>query len=130
LIYVVDPLFDKQPYGLTRLPPFEGARRMPVAAGPDGHFDHLEPGSRAFLAAHAFAGVHLVLNIWENYLGHPIRWFFDETFRRLEIIPLVDWENAQAGYGFLELGYSRVDGVERPYALNLDTIAHEVGHFI
>jgi len=130
LVYVVDPLFDKQPYGLTWLPPFEGARRMATRAGPDGHFDHLEPGSRAFLAVHAYACVHLVLDVWQGYLGHPIRWFFGETFRRLEIIPLVDWENAQAGYGFLELGYSRTDGVERPYALNLDTIAHEVGHLI
>src|SRR5436305_1051415 len=34
------------------------------------------------------------------------------------------------GYGYLELGYSEIGGVLRPYALNFDTIAHEIGHFI
>ncbi|WP_159592964.1 hypothetical protein [Chelativorans xinjiangense] len=130
MMYVADPLFDKQPYGSTWLPPFDGARRGPVQAGPDRHFDHLDPQARSFLAVHAYACVHFVLGIWQSYLGHPVRWFFDQTFERLEIVPLVDWENAQAGYGFLELGYSRVDGIDRPYALNLDTIAHEVGHLI
>ncbi|MCT7377879.1 hypothetical protein [Chelativorans salis] len=130
MMYVADPLFDKQPYGSTWLPPFDGARRRPARSGPDRHFDNYDPQDRSFLAVHAYACVRFVLGVWQSYLGHPVRWFFDQTFERLEIIPLVDWENAQAGYGFLELGYSRVGGVMHPYALNLDTIAHEVGHFI
>jgi len=129
-MYVADPLFDKVPYGSTSLPPFDGARRAPVQPGPDRHFDNLDWNSRAFLAAHAYACVHRVLAIWQSYLGRPVRWFFRDTFERLEIVPLVDWENAQAGYGFLELGYSLVDGVRHPYALNFDTIAHEMGHLI
>jgi len=129
-IYVADPLFDKTPYGSTMLPPFDGARRAPLRSGPDRHFDHLDWTSRGFLAAHAYACARFVLEIWQSYLGRPVRWFFAETFERLEIVPLADWQNAQAGYGFLELGYSLVDGVRRPYALNFDTIAHEMGHLI
>ncbi|ACP25763.1 hypothetical protein NGR_c20000 [Sinorhizobium fredii NGR234] len=130
LMYVVDPLSDKQPYGLDRLPPFDGARRSPAGPGPDRHFDNVSPTSREFLSVHAYACVHFVLDIWQSYLGRPVRWFFDQTFPRLEIVAFVNWDNAQAGYGFLELGCSDTDGILRPYALNFDTIAHEVGHLI
>ncbi|MDX0755742.1 hypothetical protein GOD62_08435 [Sinorhizobium medicae] len=129
-MYVVDPVQDKEPYGLDRLPPFHGALRLPAAPGPDRHFDNLSPDSRAFLPVHAYACVHFVLNIWQSYLGRPVRWFFDQTFPRLEIVAFVNWDNAQAGYGFLELGCSDIDGIKRPYALNFDTIAHETGHLI
>ena len=129
-MYVADPLYEKQPYGFANLPPFVGTKRAPVRPGPDRHFDNIDPTSRPFLAVHAYACVRFVLDIWQSYLGRPVRWFFDQTFPRLEIVPFVDWDNAQAGYGFLELGCSDVDGILRPYALNFDTIAHEVGHLI
>ncbi|ULJ74826.1 hypothetical protein [Rhizobium gallicum] len=129
-MYVVDPLFDKQPYGLSRLPPFDGATRPPTMPGPDRHFDSLDPRSRSYLGVHAYACVHFVIDIWRSYLGRPVRWFFDQTYPRLEIVPFLEWSNAQAGYGFLELGCSRAGGVERPFALNFDTIAHEIGHLI
>ena len=129
-MYVVDPLYDKEPYGFDRLPPFGGATLPPARPGPDRHFDNIAPNSRAFLAVHAYACAHFVLNVWQGYIGRPIRWFFDQTFPRLEIVAFVNWDNAQAGYGFLELGRSESDGIRRPYALNLDTIAHEVGHLI
>ncbi|OHV78065.1 hypothetical protein [Ensifer sp. LCM 4579] len=129
-MYVVDPLFETRPYGLDRLPPFDGAGHPPVRPGPDRHFDSISPDSREFLPVHAYACVHFVLQIWQSYVGRPIRWFFDQTFPRLEIVARVNWDNAQAGYGFLELGVSDTDGIRRPYALNFDTIAHEVGHLI
>ncbi|PDT84988.1 hypothetical protein [Sinorhizobium sp. BJ1] len=129
-MYVVDPLSDKQPYGFDRLPPFNGAMRSPARPGPDRHFDNVSPTSREFLSVHAYACVHFVLDIWQSYLGRPVRWFFDQTFPRLEIVAFVNWDNAQAGYGFLELGCADTNGVRRPYALNFDTIAHEVGHLI
>ncbi|UJW77064.1 hypothetical protein [Rhizobium sp. SL42] len=129
-MYVADPVDHKQPYGFANLPPFGGAKRAPVRPGPDRHFDNIDPTSRPFLAVHAYACVRFVLDIWQSYLGRRVHWFFDQTFPRLEIIPFVDWDNAQAGYGFLELGCSDVDGILRPYALNFDTIAHEVGHLI
>lgn len=129
-MYVVDPLFDKQPYAFDRLPPYDGPRRAPVRPGPDRHFDNISPNTPEFLPVHAYACVHFVLAIWQSYLGRPVRWFFDQTFPRLEIIAFVNWDNAQAGYGFLELGVSDIDGIRRPYALNFDTIAHETGHLI
>ncbi|WEX86335.1 hypothetical protein PZN02_002611 [Sinorhizobium garamanticum] len=129
-MYVVDPILDKQPYSFNQLPPFGGPKRAPPTPGPDRHFDNLLPDSRAFLGVHAYACVHFVLDIWQSYLGRPIRWFFSQTFPRLEIVAFVNWDNAQAGYGFLELGCSDIDGIRRPYALNFDAIAHEVGHLI
>jgi hypothetical protein len=129
-MYVADPLLDKVPYGAAGLPPFEGVRRPPARPGPDRNYDNIDPKSRAFLGVHAYACVHFVLDVWHSYLGRPIHWFFDGVFPRLEIVPLADWDNAQAGYGFLELGASDIGGVKRPYALNFDTIAHEVGHLI
>jgi hypothetical protein len=130
-MYVRDPLLNKQPYEYPYLPPFAGAVFPPVQAGFDGHFDQFSVQSRQFIAAHAFASVSRVLDIWESYLGKPILWFFAETYERLEIIPWVDWENAQSGYGYLELGRERgIDGRDHPYALNFDVIAHEVGHTI
>jgi len=130
-IYVRDPLLDKEPYDYPYLPPFVGETFPPAQAGFDGHFDQISLNSRQFLSAHAFASVSRVLDIWESYLGKPIVWYFAETYERLELIPFVDWENAQSGYGYLELGRERgVDGRAYPYALNFDVIAHEVGHAI
>jgi len=130
-IYVRDPVFDKEPYDFPYLPPFVGEVFPPAEASFDGHFDQLSPNSRQFLAAHAFASVSRVLDVWESYLGRPIVWHFAEAYERLEIIPLVEWNNAQSGYGYLELGRERgPDGRNHPYALNFDVIAHEVGHAI
>ena len=130
-MYVRDPIFEKDPYEFPYLPPFVGDTYAPAEAAFDGHFDHLVPGTRQFVAAHAFASVRRVLDIWESYLGHPITWHFADTYERLEIIPYLGWRNAQSGYGFLELGLDRSEtGMTSPFALNFDVIAHEVGHAI
>jgi hypothetical protein len=128
-MYVVDPLFDKPVYQYPYLPPFVGDTYPPVTAGPDGHFDHLDINDRGFAAAHCFATMRRVLDIWESYLGHEITWHFASTYERMEIIPQVDWNNAQSGFGYMEMGLDRVDnGDTVPYALNFDVIAHELGH--
>lgn len=130
-MYVRDPLLEKEPYEFPYLPPFVGATHPPAEAGLDGNFDHLAPGSRQFIAAHAFASAQRVLDIFESYLGREIPWYFAETYERLEIIPWVEWRNAQSGYGYLELGVDREsDRDVAPFALNFDVIAHEVGHAI
>ncbi len=50
------------------------------------------------------------------------------------MIPLINWNNAQSGYGFLEFGFGRavVDGqtITIPYCQNFDVLAHELGHSI
>jgi hypothetical protein len=73
-----------------------------------------------------------VLDIWEGYFGHQIEWQFHADYERLELIPLIEWSNAQSGYGFLEFGYGRtedgsIDHVN-PHCLNFDVLAHELGH--
>jgi hypothetical protein len=49
----------------------------------------------------------------------------------MELIPLIDWNNAQSGFGFMEFGYTTDDtGTRWPFALNFDVLAHELGHAI
>jgi hypothetical protein len=78
--------------------------------------------------------VRRVLDIWQDYFGHRIEWHFESDFARLELIPLIEWDNAQSGYGFLEFGYGRIEGGgidhSRPYCQNFDVLAHELGHGI
>ena len=96
-----------------------------------GHFDHLETDTREFGAAHLYGSVRRVLDIGESYLGHVCGWHFAVDYPRLELIPLIDWDNAQSGYGYMEMGRSEDEaGGTLPYALNFDVIAHEVGHMI
>ncbi len=130
-MYVRDPVLEKEPYEFPYLPPFAGDVFPAAEAGTDGHFDGIVRESRQFIAAHAFACVRRVLDIWEGYLGDQINWHFADTYERLEIVPCLDWKNAQSGYGFLELGMDHQgDGRRYPFALNFDVIAHEVGHAI
>jgi hypothetical protein len=129
-MYVIDPLVEKQPYLFPYLPPYRAGSRPPAEAGPDGHFDHLDVGTREFEAAHAFACVRRVLDVCESYLGREIPWFFQPTYERLEIVPRLRWDNAQSGFGFLELGEDEGRGAAQPFALNFDAVAHETGHLI
>ncbi len=129
-MYVIGPLLEKQPYQSPYLPPYAGTTRPPAAAGPDGHFDHIEPGTPEFEAAHCYACVRRVLDICESYLGREIPWFFQPTYERLEIVPRLVWDNAQSGYGFLEMGEDAARGDIQPFALNFDAVAHEIAHLV
>ena len=63
---------------------------------------------------------------------HPMA--LRSELRSLEMIPLIDWDNAQTGFGFLEFGFGRTlsGGIDRtrPYCQNFDVLAHELGHSI
>lgn len=130
-MFVIDAA-NKLPYSRFYRPPYGGEAGPPVAPGPGGHFDHLDPDSRAFSAATMYATVRRVLDIWEDYFGRGINWAFEGDFARLELIPLIEWDNAQAGYGYLEFGYARLPGGgidhSRPHCQNFDVLAHELGH--
>jgi hypothetical protein len=128
-MYVVDAVHKDRPYDDDYLPPYRGAVNLPVQPGPDGHFDHLVPGTRAFETAHIYGTIRFVLDVWERYLGGEIPWHFAETFDRLELVPVVEWDNAQCGYGFLETGFARLGRPEsHPFCLDFDVLAHELGH--
>jgi hypothetical protein len=132
-MFVVDAI-GKLPYNQLTGPPWRGPQHPPVQPGEDGHFTHLDPDSREFSAATMYATVRRVLDIWQDYFGHRIDWSFESDFARLELIPLVEWDNAQSGFGFLEFGFGRtVKGTidhTRPFCENFDVLAHELGHNI
>jgi len=131
--YVLDAI-DKKPYGENngRVDPYSGHHNPPLKPGPDRHFDHFDVGSRDFLVATMYATVRRVLDIWEGYFERRLEWHFSRHFERLELVPLIKWDNAQSGYGFLEFGYNRIrPGVPdftKPHCENFDVLAHELGH--
>jgi hypothetical protein len=132
-MFVVDAV-NKQPYSRIFRPPYSGPKNPPVEAGADGHFTHLVPGTREFSIATMYATVRRALDIWEDYFGRQIEWHFESDFSKMELIPLIEWDNAQSGYGFLEFGFGRKPsgGIDRtrPYCENFDVLVHEVGHSI
>ena len=128
-LYCLDALDKFSPYAFPYLPPYVGTVGAAAAPSRDGHFDHLEVGTRAFASAQLFGSVCHTLEVWEAYAGRRIPWHFEQP--RLEAIPFVEWDNAQAGYGFLETGFGDApDGTLWPFALSLDVVAHEVGHLL
>ena len=130
-MYVVDPIGKPLPYEYPYLPPYVGPAFPPAMPDPDGHFDHLEIGSLAFRAAHMYATVRRVLDIWEGYAGHRIEWHFRDLRDRLELVPYIEWANAQAGFGFIEAGYALDErGEPTLHWQNFDVLAHELGHLL
>jgi hypothetical protein len=129
-MYVVDAVGKNRPYDFPYLPPYRGARNPPVAPGFDGHFDHLDdPWSRDFMAAHMYGTLRFVLDAWEKYFGGPVPWHFADERPRLELVPLVEWNNAHSGFGFIETGFARPGAADpQPFCLNFDVLAHELGH--
>lgn len=128
-MYVIDAIDKGRPYDFPYLPPHRGAHNPPVRAGSDGHFDHLDPASREFMAAHMYGTLRFVLDAWDKYFIEPIPWHFVDEYPRLELIPLVEWNNAQSGYGFIETGFARPGEPDpQPFCLNFDVLAHELGH--
>jgi hypothetical protein len=134
-MFVADAI-DKRPYGFVGggSPQWKGPRHAAVQPAADGHFDKIDVDSREFSCATMYATVRRVLDIWEDYFGHRIEWFFSFAFDRLELIPSVEWDNAQSGDGFLEFGFGRTPfgGIDHssPFCQNFDVLAHELGHNI
>lgn len=126
-IYVVDAV-DKEPYIDTgETPPYTGPRYPPAEPAANGHFNHLKPGTRAFSSATTFATIRCVLDIWEEYFGRHLPWYFRAKYPRLEVIPRVRVKgNAWSRPGYLECGF----GGRNPLCENFDVVAHEVGHTI
>jgi hypothetical protein len=140
-MYVIDPIGKPMAYGLAEdrrgnrtylVPPWQGPVFPPALPDAQGHFDHIAVDSPEFEAAHLFGAVRRTLDVWEGYFGHPIEWHFARDFDRLEIVIQRNlMENAFMGYGFLEVGiHLDPDGTIEPFTLNLDVVAHEVGHCI
>jgi hypothetical protein len=139
-MYVVDPVGKYGPYGIALtphgtphlyLPPWTGALYPPAMPDAQGHFDHVEVGTPGFEMAHVYGCARFVLDVWERYFGRTIEWHFGSQYERLEIALLPDWDNAHAGWGFMETGAHATEaGDVLPFSLNFDIVAHELGHLI
>ena len=137
---VIDPIDKRRPYGMNRgphgslylyLPPWPGSVYPPAMPSETGHFDHLEVDTPEFEAAHLYGTVRRVLDIWEHYFARRIEWHFRQDYDRLEMVLLPGLDNARVGYGFMEVGsHTTEEGDVRPFSLNFDVLAHELGHLI
>ena len=133
-MFVVNAI-HKKPYSEGGgKPQWHGPQHAPVQPNARGHFDEIDVDSPEFSCAAMYSTVRRVLDIWEDYFGRPIPWVFEERFQRLELIPLIEWDNAFSGLGYLEFGFGRLaDGSidhRSPYCQNFDVLAHELGHNI
>jgi hypothetical protein len=129
-LYVADAAGKSAPYDPPGYSPPYGGKLLPPAL-PDaaGNFDHIPVDTPQFLAAHLYGSVRHTLDVWQHYLGRRITWWHADAYPRMELIPLIDWENAQSGPGFIETGiWHGPDGTAQPFALNFDVVAHETGH--
>jgi hypothetical protein len=125
---------DKPPYDDASLPPWQGQLYPPPEPDAEGNFDYLPIGSRGFNAAHMFGAVRRVVDIWQDYFEAEInlRSLLEPPDQRIELIPDAQLKrNAQTGPGYVEIGYVEDDrGQRQPLCLNIDVVAHEVGHRI
>jgi hypothetical protein len=131
-MHVVDALDKEGPYDPPSwMPPYRGRVGPPALPGTDGHFDHIPVDDRTFLSAHTYATARRVLDVWEALFGRRITWWHASTYPSLELLPLIHWNNAQSGSGFVELGARQNNqGELHRFCLNFEVIAHEVGHAI
>ena len=131
-MHAIDALDKEGPYDPPFwVPPYRGRVGPPALPAADGHFDQIPVDDRTFLSAHTYASARRVLDIWEAFLGRRINWWHASNYPSLELIPLVHWNNAQSGGGFIEMGMRRNDqGELHKFCLNFEVIAHEVGHAI
>ncbi len=139
-MYVIFPVGKEIEYGVHEdsrgqsfvyLPPWDGPVYEQAEPDPDGHFLHYQDvNDGRFHAAHVYASIRFTLDVWERYYGRPIKWHFRSHYDRAEVIILPEFDNAQIGYGFVEVGTNvdKKDGSLSPFSLNFDVIAHEVGH--
>ena len=139
-MYVIFPVDKDLEYGMHEdhhghpfvyLPPWDGMVYEQAEPDQDGHFLHYhDVNDGKFHAAHVYASIRFTLDVWEGYYGRSIKWHFRNHYDRAEITILPHFDNAQIGYGFVELGTNvdKTDGSLSPFSLNFDVIAHEVGH--
>ncbi|KRS12476.1 hypothetical protein XM53_10265 [Roseovarius atlanticus] len=137
-MYVVGPIGKTIPYGAVvpgpvgpgmYLPPWNGQRNAPAIPDEYGNFIHIAPDDPEFEAAHLFGSAHFTMDVWEGYFGRQIPWHFESDYDKLELSLLPGLDNAHIGWGFLETGGTTEHEDEyRPYSLNFDVVAHEIGH--
>ncbi len=88
-MYAVYPVGKTLHYGLHQsgsdgpflyLPPWEGEALRPAIPDENGDFDHIEPGTPQFEAAHLYGTVRFALDVWEGYFDRRIGWHFGDGY--------------------------------------------------
>ena len=141
-MYVIFPVDKPLEYGMHEddngnpyvfLPPWSGPLYEPAIPGTDGNFLHYDNvDDPRFHTAHSYASIRFTLDVWERYYSRPIKWYFQQYYDRAEVVVIPEFDNAQIGRGFIELGtdVDKKSGAMSPFTLNFDVIAHEMGHGI
>jgi len=141
-MYVIFPVYKASEYGLHEdengypyvyLPPWDGPVYSPAVPDADGSFlQYDDTSDPRFHAAHTYGAIRFTLDVWEGYFGHTIPWYFSDYYESAEVVIIPEFENAQIGRGFIEIGsnVNEKDGSVSPFSLNFDVIAHEIGHGI
>ena len=141
-MYVIVPVDKPREYGMHKddrgypyvyLPPWDGPMYDPAVPDEDGNFLHYDDiDDPRFHATHTYASIRFTLDVWERYYDRPIDWYFKDYYEKAEVVIIPDFENAQIGRGFVEVGadINDIDGTISPFTLNFDVIAHEIGHGI
>jgi len=141
-MYVIFPVHKPREYGMHKddngnpyvyLPPWDGPIYEPALPDEDGNFLHYDdPDDPRFHATHTYASIRFTFDVWEQYYGRPIEWYFRDYYKQAEVVIIPEFENAQIGRGFIEIGtdVNKQDGTLSPFTLNFDVIAHEIGHGI
>jgi hypothetical protein len=141
-MYVIFPVDKPREYGMHQddngypyvyLPPWDGPMYQPAVADQDGNFlQYDDIDDPRFHATHTYASIRFTLDVWERYYGRPIEWYFRDYYEKAEVVIIPEFENAQIGRGFIEVGtdVNKKDGSVSPFTLNFDVIAHEIGHGI
>lgn len=126
------PVAKQMPYEPPGyMPPYAGPCLPPALPDPKGQFDHIPTDAPQFLPVHLFGCVRWTLDVWERYLRRPVTWWHADTHPQLELVALLDWDNAHSGPGFIETGSRPNLMGERPlFCLNFDVVAHETGHAV
>ncbi len=125
----VDAIGKTRPFSPTNPPPWPGPTRPPVLPI-EGSFSHIHPNDPQFPAVHLWGAVRFASEVWHKWLERPFAFLGLPGGGRIELIPAVNWKNAAMGPGFVETGVWQEDGMVHRYALNVDVIAHEVGHAV
>ena len=139
-MYVIDPVGKERAYGyypgpggatFHYRPPWQGPLLPEARPDPEGHFDHLDPGTYQFEQAHAFGAIRFTMDIWERYFERRLEFHFRDHYDRLEITFLRGLDNAFAGFGSIEIGSYTLDTGELvEFGLSFDILSHEFGHLI
>ena len=131
-MYARNPISKDEPYDPpSYTPPYLGPTHPPAVPGRNGHFDEIPVETEQFLAAHTYGTIRHTLDIWEHYLNRRIVWWHAAANPQVELIPIVHWQNAHSGPGFIEMGQQpNRFGRLQPFCLIFDVLAHETGHAI